>query len=343
MVRTEGVRLSRKEKQRMRMDAERPLRVIERLDFSRIYEDVPVEVIEGYTVTDSDTSECFAVFKIQNTGDKEISALEVRLLLYEGAANIPTRRLDFTYTASKNTWGRRSCSDDEKKQGFFQRLGLKDIVLPANIRHGESFGEGVLIQVPKSYCRKIEFEIRTVHFADGTSRVINIVSGKKYTFFKELDEDMRYAYRKMNVFARAEEAHPIKLIPQATDKVWLCCCGRKNLNSAAVCADCGREKDWQLKNITEASLERELDSIKASGDPEFIHRHKVQAGKQLSIESEEERKKKAADFEKTLEKLAEQERIKRHNQKMILPKIILWVVVIYGLIYLFQSFVDHQM
>lgn len=343
MVRTKGIRLSRKEKQRMRMDAERPLRVIERLDFSRIYDDVPVEVIEGYTVTDSDTSECFAVFKIQNVGEKEIKALDVRLLLYEGTANIPTRRLDFTYTAIKNTLGRRTYAEGEVKQDLLQKMGLKDVLLPQNIRHGESFGEGVLIPVPKSYCRKIEFEIRTVHFADGTYRVINIVSGKKYTFFKELDEDMRYAYRKMNVFARAEEAHPIKLIPQATDKVWLCCCGRKNLNDVTVCADCGREKDWQLKNITEASLEKELDIIKSSGDPEYIHRHKVQAGKPIVIESEEERKKKAEAFEKTLEKLAEQERIKRHNQRMILPKIILWVLVVYGLVYLFQSFVDYQM
>ncbi len=342
MIRTEGVRLTKKDKQRMRLDAERPIRVIENLDFSRIYEGVPVEVIEGYTITDSDTSECFAVFKIQNTGEKDIKALDVRLLLYEGTANIPTKRLDFTYTAADHKWGRRSFEGDGEPS-LLQKLGIKDIVLPANIRHGESFGEGVFIPIPKNYCRKLEFEIRTIHFADNSSMTVNIISGKKYTFFRELDEDMRYAYRKMNVFARAEEEHPIKLIPQATDKVWLCCCGRKNLVSAPTCADCGREKDWQLQNITEKSLERELDGIRASGDPEFIHRHRVQAGKQLVIESDEERKKKAKAFEETLEKLAEQERIKRHNQKMILPKILLWVASIYGLIYLFQSFLDSQM
>lgn len=342
MIRTEGVKLTRQEKQRMRLDAERPIRVIENLDFSRLYEGVPIEVIEGYTITDSDTSECFAVFKIQNTGEKDIKALDVRLLLYEGTANIPTKRLDFTYTAANNRWGRR-CYSEEKQPSFLQRLGIKDIVLPANIRHGESFGEGVYIPVPKSYCRKLEFEIRTIYFADGTDMTVNVVSGKKYTFFRELDEDMRYAYRKMNVFARAEEAHPIKLIPQSTDKVWLCCCGRKNLVKDAVCSECGREKEWQLKNITEQSLEKELNDIRASGDPEFIHRHRVQAGKQLVIESEEERKKKAEAFERTLEKLAEQERIKRHNQKMILPKILLWVGVIYLLIFVFQSFLDRQM
>ncbi len=340
MIRTEGVKLSRKDKKRIHTDAIRPIRVIENLDFSRIYEEVPVEVIEGYTVTDSETSECFAVFKIQNTGEKEISALDVRLLLYEGTANIPTRRLDFTYNA--RTFGIRHY-DKTPKPTFLQKIGLTDVVLPANIRHGESFGEGMLIPLPKAYCRKVEFEIRTIWFSDGSHSVINIVSGKKYTAFRELDEDIRYAYRKMNVFTRAEAEHPIKLIPQATDRVWLCCCGRKNLIDAAVCADCGREKDWQLKNITEASLEKELNTIRSEGDAEFIHRHKIQAGKQLTIESDEERKKKAEAYEKTLEKLAEQERIKRHNQMMIIPKIILWVAVIYGLIFLFQSFLDRQM
>lgn len=340
MIRTEGVKLSKKDKKRIHADAIRPLRVIENLDFSRIYEEVPVEVIEGYTVTDSDTSECFAVFKIQNTGEKAISALDVRLLLYDGVSNIPNRRLDYTYNAA--TFGIR-CYDKTPKLSLLQKMGLTDIVLPANIRHGESFGEGVLIPLPKAYCRKVEFEIRTIWFADGSHSVINIVSGKKYTTFRELDEDIRYAYRKMNVFSRAEEAHPIKLIPQATDRVWLCCCGRKNLINDTVCTDCGREKDWQLKNITEASLEKELNSIRAEGDPEFIHRHKLQAGKQLTIESDEERKKKAEAYEKTLEKLAEQERVKHHNQMMIIPKIILWIAGIYAVIFLLQSFLDKQM
>lgn len=336
MVRTEGVKLTKKDKQRMRMDMERPLRVIERLDFSRIYEGVPVEVLEGYTVSDSDTSEVFAIFKIQNTGEKDINALDVRLLLYEGTANIPTRRLNFTYKATLKTFGRRSYDKEPQKLSRLQRLGIKDAVLPANIRPGESFGDGVLIPLPKSYCRKIEFEIRTVHFADNTKSVINIISGKKYKFFKELDEDIRYAYRKINVFARAEEEHPIKLIPQATDRVWLCCCGNKNLNSQLVCGKCSREKDWQLNNITENTLEKELDKIRSSGDPMFTHRHKAQAGKQLVIENEEERRKKEEAFEKSLQKVAEQERIRQHNRLMIIPKFILWFVIIYGLIFLFE-------
>lgn len=342
-MRTVGVKLTRADKQRIKADLTRSLRVIENLDFSRIYEDVPVEVIEGYTVTDSDTYECFAVFKIQNTGDKDIKALDVRLLLYEGKANIPTRRINFTYKAEHNYFGRRTMPSDKEKVSVLEKIGLKQKTLTPYIRQGECFGEGVLISIPKSYCRKIEFEIRTVHYTDGTSVAVNVISGKQYKFFKELDDETRYAYGKINVYAMAEEKHPIKIIPQSTSRVWLCCCGRKNLSTEEVCANCGRERDWQLNNITENTLENELKKIRDVADPGFIHLQKSKAGKQLTIESEEERKKKAEAIELSLKKVAEQQRIEEHKKRMLIPKIILWVGAIYLLIFIFQSIIDHQM
>lgn len=341
-MRTEGVKLTKKDRQRIKTDAARPLRVIESLDFSRIYENVPVEVLEGYTVTDSDTYECFAVFKIQNTGDKDVSALDVRLLLYEGTANIPTRKINFTYQAEHGYFGKRMLNV-ESQSAKMPRIHFKRESLPPYIRHGECFGEGVYIPLPKSYCRKIEFEIRTVHFLDGTAAVVNVVSGRKYKYFKELDEDIRYAYSKINVFARAEETHPIKIIPQATSTAWLCCCGSKNLATDTVCSSCGRDKEWQLNNITETTLTTELDRIRSIADPVYTHLHKVKAGKPLTVESDEERKKKAAAFERSLQMVAEQEKIKEHKKKMIIPKLALWAAVIYLIIFILQTIVDHQM
>lgn len=342
-MRTLGVKLSRADKQRIKTDRDRSLRVIENLDFSRIYDNVPVEVIEGFTIADTETYECFAVFKIQNTGDKDIKALDVRLLLYEGTSNIPTRRINFTYKAEHGFFGRRSLPADEEKNVFFEKIGLKEKTVPAFIRKGEFFGEGMYISLPKSYCRKLEFEIRTVHYTDGTSVVVNVISGKKYTFFKELDDEMRYAYSQINVFARAEEKHPIKIIPQSTSRVWLCCCGRKNLAEEARCAKCGREKDWQLDNITEGSLETELKRIRNVADPGFVHMQKIKAGKQLTIESEEERKKKAEAFELCLKKIAEQERRKEHLHKTIIPRFLLWAAAIYFLIFIVRIFINLQM
>lgn len=334
MVKTEGIKLSKKDKERIRQDLIRPLRVIEYLDFSRIYDNAPVEVIEGYTVADTDTGECFAVFKIQNTSGKELAAVNVRLLLYEGKSNIPTRRIDYTYKAENKNLGIRYMPEERKKP-LAVRLGLASEKVPRQLRTGESFGEGTLIKLPYSYCRKLEFELRSVEYTDGTKEVINIVSGKKYTAFKELDEDLRYAYTKLNVFYRHEEEHPIKNIPQASDKVWLCCCGNKNLKEQPKCIRCGRDMEWQLNNITEETLNNELDRIRASGDLDYTHRHKVEAGKQLSVESEEERKRKAAAVEKALKNVAQQEKNRKDGRRLVLLLILVLVVLYFVLQYAF--------
>lgn len=326
LVRTEGIKLSRKEKQKLREDLIRPLRVIEYLDFSRIYEDCPVEVLEGYTVTDKETNEVFGIFKIQNTSKKNIKALTVRLLLYEGNSNIPTKRIDWVYSAEKHSFGIRKPLKEEK-QSFLVRWGLKDEVVPAYIRPGESFGESMLIKLPYSYCRKMEFEIRSVEYTDGEKQDIKIVSGKKYTAFKELDEDLRYAYSKLNIYMRNEEAHPIKLIPQSTNSVWLCCCGTKNLAERDKCVSCGRDKNWQLNNLTESTLNEELNKIRNSHDPYYVHRHRVEAGKQLQIESEEERIKKAEAVEKALANVAKQEQNRKDGRQVVVLLSILLVLL----------------
>ncbi|MBQ3195337.1 MAG: hypothetical protein IJB65_02615 [Clostridia bacterium] len=326
MVRTEGIKLSKKEKQLMRDDLIRPLRVIEYLDFSRIYDNSPVEVLEGYTVTDTETGEVFGIFKIQNTSNKDIKALTVRLYLYEGTSNIATRRIDWVYSAVNKSFGIRKMPD-EPKESFWERYGFKDRVVPPYIRQGESFGESVLIRLPYSYCRKLEFEIRQVVYTDGTVEDVKIISGKKYTAFKELDEDLRYAYSKLNIYMRREEAHPIKLIPQTSNRVWLCCCGTKNLIDSKTCASCGRDKEWQLNNLTKQNLDNELDRIKNSYDPNYVHRHRIEVGKQLEIVNEEEQIKKAEAVERALANVAKQEQNRKDGRTAVVLLLILLVVL----------------
>ncbi len=326
MIRTEGIKLTKKEKQRIREDMMRPLRVIEYLDFSRIYDNSPVEVLEGYTVTDTDTGEVFGIFKIQNTSKKDIKALTVRLYLYEGTSNIATRRIDWIYSAQHKSFGIRKMQN-EPKETFLQRYGLRDKLVPPYIREGESFGESALIKLPYSYCRKIEFEVRRVVFADGEIEDVNIISGRKYTAFKELDEDLRYAYSKLNIYMRREEAHPIKLMPQTSNRVWLCCCGTKNLIDAKTCVSCGRDKEWQLNTLTKQRLDTELDRIKSSHDPNYVHRHRLEAGKRLEIVNEEEQIKKAEAVERALANVAKQEKNRKDGRTAIVLLLILLVVL----------------
>ncbi len=326
MVRTEGIKLSRKEKQRVRDDLIRPLRVIEYLDFSQIYDNCPVEVLEGYTVTDTDTGEVFGIFKIQNTSKKDIKSITVRLYLYEGTSNIATRRIDWIYSAQQKSFGIRKMPN-ERKESFWEKYGFKDKVVPAYIRPGESFGESVLISLPYSYCRKLEFEIRRVVYTDGEIEDVKIISGKKYTAFKELDEDMRYAYSKLNIYMRNEEAHPIKLIPQTSNRVWLCCCGTKNLIDAEKCVRCGRDKSWQLNNLTKQKLDSELNRIKNSHDPNYVHRHRLEAGKRLEVVGEEERIKKAEAVERALANVAKQEKNRKDGRTAVILLLVLLVVL----------------
>jgi len=326
LVRTEGIKLTRKEKRRVREDLIRPLRVIEYLDFSRIYDNSPVEVLEGYTVTDTDTGEVFGIFKIQNTSKTDIKSLAVRLYLYEGTSNIATRRIDWIYSAQNKNFGIRKMQNDAKET-FWEKYGFKDKVVPPYIREGESFGESVLIKLPYSYCRKIEFEIRTVVYTDGTTETVNLLSGKKYTAFKELDEDLRYAYSKLNIYMRREEEHPIKLIPQTSNRVWLCCCGTKNLIDAKTCVSCGRDKEWQLTNLTKQRLDSELDRIKNSHDPNYVHRHRLEVGKRLEIVNEEEQIKKAEAVERALANVAKQEKNRKDGRTAIVLLLILLVLL----------------
>ncbi len=324
MVKTQGIKLSRKEKQRMKEDALRPLRVIERLDFSRIYDDAPVEVIEGYTVTDTETNEVFGVFKMQNTAKEELRSLAVRLLLYEGTSNIATRKIDFVYSAAAKSLGKRTMPVEEE-QSLPVRLGIKAQVLPQNIRQGETFGDGVLIPLPKGYCRKMEFEIRTVEYADGRKEDIKIVSGRKYTAFSELNDELRYAYSKMNVYRRQEAAHPIKNIPQQSERVWLCCCGHKNLIAAKKCAKCDRDKDWQLANLTESSLNSQLEKLKDTHDPGYVHTKKVAASPRLDVISAEERRRRAQAAEAAKKRVERQEENKRDGRTVVILLVLLMV------------------
>lgn len=344
MERTVGVSLSSKRKKEIKEDRQKIYRVIERLDFSRIYESSPVEVLEGYTVSEAETHKCFATFRIQNTKEKDILSLKVRLLCYDNA-NIPSLRIPFEYCAENGTLGIREYKEDKSEKLLDKLLlhfGLKSEVFPKSIRHGEVFGSTVFIPLPGNYCRKLELEIMSVVYSDGTEEEIRIVSGKKYKPFAQLNDDLRFAYGKVNIYLKAEEEHPIRIIPQQGENVWLCCCGEKNLKNVENCVSCGRERDWQFANITENLLHEKYEKIKTTDDPEFIHRNKLKATPRLVIENDEEKQKKIEAFEKALENVAKQEEERLHRKRMIVPKIIFCVALFYLLAFLLQLLLDSR-
>ncbi len=319
--------------ERVHRDRLRPLRVVEYLDNSAIFENSPVEIKEGYIVSDRDTGEIFLTLNLRSVSSKTISALDIRVDLYKERIFLPDAKLDFRYSWEEVTFGERKYNGEVRKE--------RDCKKDKKIFPGEEFGGGIFIPMPENYFKKMQIRLVSVTFFDGSKQELDLVAGSRAVRFIELDGDLRDAYRSVNIFQNAEENHPIRVLPQAGDSVWLCCCGRKNPSTATLCDTCGRDKDWQLENL---SVERLEEVVQRDNEGRRIL-HDTSAYKQNKyMESQEEQAKKVELCNQALERLAYMEKERERRQVMLLPKILLWVgavAVLYFLCELFLSFLQN--
>ena len=84
-----AVKYTRSQRKRLSRDRQRYIRVVESFDFSGIIQNSPVEITEGYIVSDRDSDEVFACFEFMSVSEKPIKALDVKVLLYSGQ-NVPS-------------------------------------------------------------------------------------------------------------------------------------------------------------------------------------------------------------------------------------------------------------
>ena len=318
---------------RVHRDRMRPLRVIEYLDNSAIFEESPVEIKEGYIISDRDTADLFLTMNFRSVSEKTISALDVRVILYKERTILPDKKIDFRYSWEEATFGDRVLNGIPRKERECKKD--KTIVL------GEEFGEGIFIPLPESYFKKMQIELVSVTFFDGSKKELNLIAGGRALRFMELDGDLRDAYRSLNIFQKAEETHPIRVLPQAGNSVWLCCCGRKNPLGASMCDVCGRDKDWQFENL---SVERLEETIAKNNEGKRILNDTSAYKQNKYMETEEEQKRKVELCNQALERLAVIEKQRERRQVMLLPKILLWVGVfalLYFLCELFLSFLQN--
>ena len=318
---------------RVHRDRMRPLRVIEYLDNSAIFEESPVEIKEGYIISDRDTADLFLTMNFRSVSEKTISALDVRVILYKERTILPDKKIDFRYSWEEATFGDRVLNGIPRKE----RECKKD----KTILLGEEFGEGIFIPLPESYFKKMQIELVSVTFFDGSKKELNLIAGGRALRFMELDGDLRDAYRSLNIFQKAEETHPIRVLPQAGNSVWLCCCGRKNPLGASMCDVCGRDKDWQFENL---SVERLEETIAKNNEGKRILNDTSAYKQNKYMETEEEQKRKVELCNQALERLAVIEKQRERRQVMLLPKILLWVgifAVLYFLCELFLSFLQN--
>lgn len=282
----------RKILRRQRKDQLRQMRVLEELDTSAVFADSPVEIKEGYAVSDKETGELFLLLVFRSLSRRPIAALDIRLLLYRQGLPVPYRKDDFRYSWESATLGERVLDGQVRKE--------KDCKKERNIVHGEEFGQGVFLPLPDAFFHRLQIELVRVTYDDGGCESLRLVSDPfdrrlQATKFSEIDRNLHVSYQQMNIFDEKEESHPIRVLPQAGEHAWLCCCGHKNPAAASLCEACKREKDWQLANLSEEHLRqvrREMDADRSRHVP-----HDTSAFSQTRyLENAEDKQRKEAQF-----------------------------------------------
>lgn len=284
-------------------------KLIQRHHFDFLYENSPVELLDSASMFDIETFEYFLLFTFQNTGEQAISALEVTLLLYDGA-NIPYAKINYRYDRSASPNGAAG--------------------------KGEVFGGDCYIPLPHSYYKRLEIVIQSVTFENGTTVPLSLSSARRAKPLSSLPKDQKAAYDSLNIYEGIEKEYPAILLPAVTQTAWLCCCGAKNLISAGFCARCKREKAWQLSSLSEEGLSRENRRQARERSNSYAHRRKADfLEKKTAVRDENaEDKRKLADL--AIQKVLEQEKKKEKMKLAILPRIALYFLLMYLLYFLLR-------
>lgn len=322
---TKILRLIRKQQRR---DRQRIFRVVEYLDYSAVFEKCPVEVVEGYTVSDVESYDIFASFVFQNVSGKRIRTLNIQLLC-SPKIGFSVLKIPFTYSFLSYTLGTRKMGDEPIRD--------KKLLADPDIAVGESFGEAIYIPIPEDYLTKIELEIVSVNYTDGTTEQVGLIAGKTFTRYSELDEEHKHVYHQVNIFTAAEEVFPTTVMPQKGENAWLCCCGHKNIKTLDKCEHCLRERDWQFENIEVNKLNETVKTIQKT-EQAYFKPDKSDYPQEKYLENDAEILRKVKMYELAMKNVAERERQKAKLKNQFIPRLILYFAAAYLLYYLAAYF-----
>lgn len=320
------VKYNKESYKRQKYDRMRALRVVKYLEYPFILSKSPVEIEEGFIVSDKDTYDVFASFIFKNVSDRPIHKLNIRLSCYLNQI-VPYTHIDFSYSQEDLTFGIIS------KDGVDYKL--RDSNAKSSIARSESFGSCVYIPMPESYFTKLDLTIMSVEYAGGVKEDLNILVAGKSTKYNQLDNMSKLVYARLNIYQSAESSHPTKVIPQFGDNGWLCCCGNKNAAASTVCEKCNREREWQEKSVTLDVIEETKQRL--ISDPTEVTFHDKSKFKQNKhLETKEEEAAKIEQYEKAMKNIAFEEKMKHRRQMMLIPKILLAILIIYLLAFGFK-------
>lgn len=315
---------------RQKNDRMRSLRVVKYLEYPFILPDSPVDIEEGYIVSDRETYDIFASFIFKNISSRPLTKLNVRINCFLNQ-NIPYAHIDFEYSHELLTFGIIGKDDVDLK--------FKESNKRTSINQSETFGACVYIPLPETYFTKIELVLLSVEYAGGEVVDINTVVAGDSKKYKDLDNITKMVYSRVNIYRAAEDKYPTKVMPQFGNTVWLCCCGNKNPNTAEVCEKCGREKEWQKNVIVTEKLE-ETKTSKVN-DPREVTLHDKSKFKQNKyLETKEETQKKIEQYEKAMKNIALEEKYNEARKLMIIPKILIAIGLLYLIAFCIKLYIE---
>lgn len=320
--------VSKESIERQKVDKDRALRVVKYIDYPFLLPDSPIELEEGYIVSDRQTCEVFASFIFKNISERPIQKLNIRLECYQNQ-NIPYLHIDFTYSQADLTFGIISKNGVDMK--------LRDANQKRFIEKSETFGSCVFIPIPESYFKKMEVVLVSVEYINGDLEMINTVVAGDTKRYRELDDISKRVYTRVNIYQAAEERFPTVVIPQFGSKGWLCCCGNKNPDSCSECEKCGREKEWQKNNVSHVALQETKRRIVS--DPREIAFHDKSKFKQNKfLENDSDVQKKIEQYEKAMRNVALEEQRREKRRMMLIPKIIAVILVFVLIVFAIRLF-----
>lgn len=166
---------------RIRRDRQRPLRVLEYLDFHADFTNCPVELKEGFTVSDRRTGELFLALVFRSRSEKPLAALDVKLVFFEDARlRLSANEIEQRYSREDATFGERVLDRHVRTESECARE--KYLV------QGEEFGQGIFLPLPGNYFQRVQIRLASVTYGDGTGgtpdlsvecRAVRVADAKK--------------------------------------------------------------------------------------------------------------------------------------------------------------------
>ncbi|MBE6650943.1 MAG: hypothetical protein E7613_06490 [Ruminococcaceae bacterium] len=265
--------------------------------FDFIFENSPVEIIDKTASYDIESFEYFLTLRFRNVSDRKISALDIRLDLYDGISATPYKKIEYTYkVTAKNT--------PEDIIGGFDR-----------------------ISIPQTYYKKLIINILGVTFADGEHLALKLTSETKPKLISQQANHIVTACELVDDKESVKDKYPAIIMPEFGKTAWICCCSQKNKAESETCERCGRERD-KLKSVyshenlvktayAEAHGTSTMTARRIKG--EFMEKHNPTAPdniKEILIEHE-------------IKKVDKREKYKEKMRIQAIPRFILYFVLAY--------------